>query len=79
MQYPTQDWAGYLPGGEQRLPHLGDPRRTRTCNQGIKSPLLFQIELAGQARQLYREEIVCQDVSFLLSLRACKPTRKTLH
>jgi hypothetical protein len=29
-----------------------DPRRTRTCNQGIKSPLLCQIELAGQARDI---------------------------
>lgn len=31
-------------------PLAGDPRRTRTCNQGIKSPLLCQIELAGHKR-----------------------------
>jgi hypothetical protein len=37
------------PGASPTTPPLADdPRRTRTCNQGIKSPLLCQIELAGR-------------------------------
>jgi hypothetical protein len=36
-------------GASPTAPPLAhDPRRTRTCNQGIKSPLLCQIELAGR-------------------------------
>lgn len=29
-------------------PYLGDPCRTRTCNQLIKSQLLYRLELTGQ-------------------------------
>ena len=41
----------------------GDPCRTRTCNQLIKSQLLCRIELMGLwflARELYRKEGACQ-------------------
>ena len=31
----------------------GDPCRTRTCNQLIKSQLLCQIELTGRVRRYY--------------------------
>jgi hypothetical protein len=42
-------------------PHLGDPRRTRTFNQLIKSQLLCQIELVGRsAPELYPKGFACQ-------------------